>query len=88
MPIQRSIDVIAASNNAANRPEVMQSQYAEHMQRRVDHDGKHVRQSNKSEDSESLNDKKDRRDRRKKEKEAKLNALSSAMSGALFDIRV
>ena len=93
MPVQRSADVIQASNNAAHRPEHLHQQFAERLQREAAHNEKHVRQSNKPEEEtikrESRRDSKGRSsDRDSKDKEKKKAALSSLVSGSLLDIRV
>ena len=53
-PVQRSADVAQSSNNAAHRPEYMHQQFAERLQREAEHNDRHVRQSNKSEE-ENIN---------------------------------
>ena len=92
MPVQRSADVIQASNNAAHRPEYLQQHFAERLQREVEHNEKHVRKSNKSEEDtikrEGRGNSKHGSERDNKEKEKKRAALSSLMGGSLLDIRV
>jgi len=93
MPVQRSADVIQASNNAAHRPEHLHQQFAERLQREAQYNEKHVRQSNKSEEEtikrENRKDSKRDSDRKNnKDKEKKKAALNSFMSGSLLDIRV
>ena len=92
MPIQRSADIIQASNNSANRPEHLHQQFAERLQREADHNEKHVRQSNKPEEEiikrEGRGQSKHGSDRENKEKEKKKAALTALMGGSLIDIRV
>ena len=92
MPVQRSADVIQASNNAAHRPEHLHQQFAERLQREAQYNEKHVRQSNKSEEEttkrENRKDSKHNSDRKNKDKEKKKAALNSFVSGSLLDIRV
>ena len=91
MPVQRSADVIQASNNAAHRPENLYQQFAERLQRETAHNEKHVRQSNKSEEETIKRD--GRRNAkqgsgREKEKEKKKAAIYAYKSGSLLDIRI
>ena len=92
MPVQRSADVIQASNNAAHRPEHLHQQFAERLQREAQYNEKHVRQSNKPEEEtakrENRKDSKHNSDRKNKDKEKKKAALNSFVSGSLLDIRV
>jgi len=91
MPVQRSADVIQASNNAARRPEHLHQQYAERLQREAEHNDKHVRQPNKSEE-EAINREGRRQSGRDSEKEAnkekKKAALHAFKSGSILDIRI
>jgi len=90
-PVQRSADVIQASNNAAHRPEYMHQQFAERLQRETEHNDRHVRQSNKSEEravgregrGHSRNG-----SRKESDKDKKKAALRSLISGSTLDIRV
>jgi len=91
MPVQRSADVIQASNNAAHRPEYLHQQFAERLQRETEHNDKHVRQSNKPEE-ETIN-----RDGRgngrnsfgkNADKEKKKAALRTLINGSTLDIRI
>jgi len=92
MPVQRSADVVQASNNAAHRPENLHQQFAERLRRETEHNDKHVRQSNKPEegtiDREGRERSKRGSDRENKEKEKKKAALSAFKSGNILDIRV
>ena len=90
MPVQRSADVVQASNNAAHRPEYLQQQFAERLQREADHNDKHVRQSNKSEE-ETINREGrggSRRGAKKDEKDKKKAALRAFNGGSIIDIKV
>ena len=92
MPVQRSADVILASNNAAHRPEVMRQQFAEQLQRETEHNDKHVRQSNKTEESLMRQERRGASKRGpqgdKKDNEKKKAALELFKSGNIIDIRV
>jgi len=91
MPVQRSADVVQASNSAARRPEYLHQQFAERLQREAEHNEKHVRKPHKSE-KETINregrghsgngSKKD------DNKEKKRAALRASISGSILDIRV
>ncbi|MDR1000659.1 MAG: hypothetical protein LBL96_07675 [Clostridiales bacterium] len=87
-PISRSMDVIAASNNLAQRPEILQRQFADHIQREVSHNQQYVRHSNQLEDAELTDRDKSRDKRNKKDKDKKKAAIAATMSGALLDISV
>jgi len=91
MPVQRSADVVQASNNAAHRPEYLHQQFAERLQREADRDEKQVRQPNKSEE-ETINRDGRGHSRRGSEKDAdkekKKSALHAFKSGSILDIRI
>ena len=91
MPVQRSADVIQASNNAARRPEYLHQEFAARLQREAEHNDKHVRQSNKPEE-EAINREgrgDSRRGSKKDEnKEKKKAALRAFNSGSIIDIRI
>ena len=92
MPVQRSADVIQASNNAAHRPEYLHQQFAERLQRETDRNDKHVRKSNKSEEEvikrEGREHSKRGYNRDNKEKDKKRAALSAFKNGSILDIRI
>ena len=88
--VQRSADVIQASNNAARRPEILHQQFAARIQREVEHNDKHVRQSNKSEE-EAINREgrgDSRRGSKKDDKDKKKAALRAFNGGSTIDIKV
>jgi len=91
-PVQRSADVVQASNNAAHRPEYLHQQFAERLQKEAEHNDKHVRQSNRPEGEvikrENREHSKRGSERENKEKEKKKAALSAFTSGSILDIRV
>ena len=92
MPVQRSADVIQASNNAAHRPEYLHQQFAQRLQRETEHNDKHVRQSNRPEEEvikrEGREHSKRGSERDNKEKEKKKAAINAFKSGSIIDIRV
>jgi hypothetical protein len=93
--VQRSPDIVQASRNASQRPEVVQQQFADHMQREVERRDQQVVSSNKSEASALRKDKENKERRREednkgklKDKEKKIAALNAAIKGSLIDIRI
>ena len=95
--VQRSGDVLQKLNsNAAHRPEFVHQQFAERLQREVEHNNNHVRQSNKSEEEQTIkrdgrrhsNGSESERERKEKEKAKKRAALTALMGGNIIDIRV
>jgi len=92
MPVQRSADVVQVTSNAARRPEYLHQQFAERLQREVDHNEKHVRQSDKPEEEiikrDGRRQSRHGADKKSKEKEKKKAALSAFMGGSILDIRV
>ena len=91
MPVQRSADVVQASNNASHRPEYLHQQFAERMQRETEHNEKHVRESNKSEEEAINRDGRGhsgRGSQKEADKEKKKAALRAFNGGSLLDIKV